>query len=65
MFSLLMFSLFFFWLNLEDIGLIKNLSSKYKNKVNKNIVEGSYEETKQDDNDEKLIKWVIKLYQNL
>ena len=36
--------------------LIKNLSSKYKNKVNKNIVEGSYEETKQDNNDEKLIK---------
>ena len=36
--------------------LIKNLSSKYKNKVNQNIVEGSYEETKQDNNDEKLIK---------
>jgi len=36
--------------------LIKNISSKYKNKVNENIVEGDYEETKQDDNDEKLIK---------
>ena len=36
--------------------LIKNLSSKYKNKVNQNIVEGSYEETKQDNNDEKPIK---------
>ena len=36
--------------------LIKNLSSKYRNKVNKNIVEGDYEETKQDNDDEKLIK---------
>ena len=36
--------------------LIKNLSSKYRNKVNKNIVEGDYEETKQDNNDEKPIK---------
>ena len=36
--------------------LIKKLSSKYRNKVNKNIVEGDYEETKQDNNDEKLIK---------
>ena len=45
--------------------LIKNISSKYKNKVNENIVEGDYEETKQDNDDEKLIKWVPKLYQNL
>ena len=36
--------------------LIKNISSKYKNKVDENIVEGDYEETKQDNNDEKLIK---------
>ena len=36
--------------------LIKNISSKYKNKVDENIVEGDYEETKQDKNDEKLIK---------
>ena len=36
--------------------LFKNLSSKYKNKVNKNVVEGDYEETKQDNEDEKLIK---------
>ena len=36
--------------------LIKNISSKYKNKVNENIVEGDYEETKQDNDDEKLIK---------
>ena len=36
--------------------LIKYLSLKYRNKVNKNIVEGDYEETKQDNNDEKLIK---------
>ena len=36
--------------------LIKNISSKYKNKVNENIVEGDYEETKQDDNDNKMIK---------
>ena len=36
--------------------LIKNISSKYKNKVNENIVEGDYKETKLDDNDEKLIK---------
>ena len=36
--------------------LIKNISSKYKNKVNENIVEGDYEETKQDNEDEKLIK---------
>ena len=36
--------------------LIKNLSSKYKNKVNENVVEGDYEETKQNDDDDKLIK---------
>ena len=45
--------------------LIKNLSSKYKNKVNENVVEGDYEETKQNDDNDKLIKWVTKLYQNL
>ena len=45
--------------------LIKNISSKYKNKnnVSKNIVEGDYEETKQDN--DKIIKWVTQLYQNL
>jgi len=35
---------------------IKNISSKYKNKVNNNVVEGSYEETKENNNDDKLIK---------
>ena len=37
---------------------IKNISSKYKKKVkiDENIIEGDYEETDQDDNDEKLIK---------
>ena len=35
--------------------LIKNISSKYKNKINENIVEGDYEETKQE-KDDKLIK---------
>ena len=35
---------------------INNISRKYKNKINKNIVEGTYEESSQDDNDEKLIK---------
>ena len=36
--------------------LIKNISSKYKNRANGNIVEGDYEETKQDDSDNKMIK---------
>ena len=35
---------------------IKNISSKYKTKVNDNIVEGTYEETKENNNDDKLIK---------
>ena len=35
---------------------IKNISQKYKNKIDKNIVEGTYEESSQDDNDDKLIK---------
>ena len=33
--------------------LIKNISSKYKNKVNENIVEGDYEETDQNDSNKK------------
>ena len=36
--------------------LIKNISSKYKNRASGNVVEGDYEETKQDDNDNKMIK---------
>ena len=37
--------------------LIKNISSKYKNKVNNNVVEGDYyEENKQEDNEDKMIK---------
>ena len=36
--------------------LIKNISSKYKNRASENVVEGDYEETKQDDNDNKMIK---------
>ena len=37
--------------------LIKNISSKYKNKVNNNVVEGDYyEEDKQEDNEDKMIK---------
>ena len=36
--------------------LIKNISTKYKNKTSGNVVEGDYEETKQDDNDNKMIK---------
>ena len=36
--------------------LIKNISSKYKNIASENVVEGDYEETKQDDNDNKMIK---------
>jgi len=38
--------------------LIKNISSKYKNKnkVDEKIIEGDYEEVNQDDNDDKLIK---------
>ena len=38
--------------------LIKNISSKYKNKnnVSENIVEGDYEETKKDNNNDKIIK---------
>lgn len=35
---------------------IKNISSKYKTKVNDNIVEGTYEETKENNDDDKLIK---------
>ena len=35
---------------------IKNISSKYKNKVNDNVVEGSYEESKEDNDNDKLIK---------
>ena len=35
---------------------IKNISTKYKNKTSGNVVEGDYEETKQDDNDNKMIK---------
>ena len=47
--------------------LIKNISSKYKNRnnISENIVEGDYEETKQDNNNDKIIKWVTQLYQNL
>ena len=36
--------------------LIKNISSKYKNRDSGNTVEGDYEEIKQDDNDNKMIK---------
>ena len=37
--------------------LIKNISSKYKNKVNNNVVERDYyEEDKQEDNEDKMIK---------
>ena len=38
--------------------LIKNISSKYKNRnnISENIVEGDYEETKQDNNNDKIIK---------
>ena len=38
--------------------IIKKISSKYKNKVteDENIVEGSYEESKENDNNEKMIK---------
>ena len=38
--------------------IIKKISFKYKNKVNENenIVEGSYEETKENDKNEKMIK---------
>ena len=36
--------------------LIKNISSKYKNKINENIVEGDYEETDQNDNNEEKFK---------
>ena len=36
--------------------LIKKISSKYKNRASGNVVEGDYEETKQDDNDNKMIK---------
>ena len=36
--------------------LIKNLSSKYKTKVNDNVVEGTYEETKENNDNDKLIK---------
>ena len=38
--------------------LIKNISSKYKNRnnVSENIVEGDYEETKQDNDNDKIIK---------
>ncbi len=46
--------------------LIKVISSKFnKNKNNaNNVVEGDFEEDKQNDNDSKLNKWVIKFYQN-
>jgi len=36
--------------------LIRNISSKYKSKVDKNIVEGTYEEAEDNKNDDKLIK---------
>ena len=35
---------------------IRNISSKYKNKADDNVVEGSYEETKENNNNDKLIK---------
>ena len=36
--------------------LIKNISSKYKKKTDDNVVEGEYVETKNDNNNDKLIK---------
>ena len=45
---------------------IRSISSKFNRKKNdENIIEGSFEENKQNDNNKKTLKWVIKLYLNL
>ena len=45
---------------------IRSISSKFNRKKNaENIIEGSFEENKQSDNNKKTLKWVIKLYLNL